>query len=141
LPIAIAQYEEKTRKHVDAIMILQPTCPLRTTEDINDAIMLYQTYYKDFNCLVSVETAPHIKKFYNADGYAMGSESAYDRHVDKDMYKRNSAVFIVKRSFFDKAHKLVDHHPLLYVMPKMRSVDVDTMDDMELAEAIMQYGR
>lgn len=141
LPIAIAQYEEKTRRHVDAIVLLQPTCPLRTTEDINDAITLYQAYHKEFNCLVSVVAEPNLKKFYNADGYAIKSQSAYDRHVDKDMYKRNSAIFIIKRSFFDKAHKLFDNHPLLYVMPKMRSVDVDTMDDIELAEAIIQYGR
>jgi len=54
-------------KEVEAVMILQPTSPLRTAEDINKALELYKK--PNIHCLVSVNVGIHPKKTYKPSAF------------------------------------------------------------------------
>ena len=90
------------------IAILQVTSPLRSREDIG--ISMYM--------------------FLNND---MGIVSVCKK--DKKTYKRNGAIYIDWYNNWIR-NKTVDGQ--YYLMPKERSVDIDTIEDWNLAEKIMR---
>lgn len=126
----LMQYE----KPVDAVMVLQPTSPLRTAEDINKAIELYAN--SDAECLVSVCKGIHPKKSYTLDGKPLMEQTPYDKHLD-GCYTRNGAIFIASRKLIESG-RLFNDQPLLYSMPITRSIDADDYEDLEMAEALLR---
>lgn len=140
LPVIIHAVEVYYRS-VDAVMILQPTSPLRLTEDINLAIMNFVTHcrmFPDTDSLVSVCEGVHPIKSYNADGIPLLPQEPYDRHKCK-CYTRNGAIFLLTKELLDKG-RLIGDRPLLFEMPKSRSIDIDSYDDLMVAEAILKRG-
>jgi CMP-N,N'-diacetyllegionaminic acid synthase len=112
-------------REVDAIMLLQPTSPLRTAEDIDNCIKLFKE--SDANSLYS--------------GYYIGikhKDSVYDKHTSPKHFQRNGAIFITKRELIEQG-KLWDDTVIEYEMPLSRSIDIDTMDDMMIAEALLKH--
>jgi CMP-N-acetylneuraminic acid synthetase len=106
-------------KPIEAIMLLQPTSPLRTSEDINNCLSLYDG-----------------RPLYS--GYYMGiktKDRVYDKTQEKH-FQRNGAVFIVPVELI-KQGKLWDDSVIEYEMPLSRSIDIDTMDDWKIAEALI----
>jgi CMP-N-acetylneuraminic acid synthetase len=122
---------------VDAVMLLQPTSPLRTAIDINGALALWETADKP-RCLVSVCAGIHPKKLYTLDGKPFITQTPYDKHKD-GVYTRNGAIFITSIELLNE-RRLFDDSPLLYVMPKTRSVDIDDYEDLKIAEALLKCG-
>jgi CMP-N-acetylneuraminic acid synthetase len=109
----------------DAFMLLQPTSPLRTYEDINNAVKLFEN--SNANSLYS--------------GYAMGikhNSKVYDKHTSDKHFQRNGAIFIAKRELIEQG-LLWDNTVIQYEMPLSRSIDIDTIDDMRIAEALLAY--
>lgn len=122
---AVNEYEKMVGTHVDAVVLLQPTSPLRTAEDIDRAIQLF----KDSNA----------DSLYS--GYYMGIKHkarAYDKHTEKPHFQRNGAIFIARRELIDQG-KLWSDNVIEFEMPKSRSIDIDDMDDMLMAEAILKH--
>jgi CMP-N-acetylneuraminic acid synthetase len=107
------------KKPIEAIMLLQPTSPLRTSEDINNCLSLYDG-----------------RPLYS--GYYMGiktKDRVYDKTQEKH-FQRNGAIFIIPVELI-KQGKLWDSSVIEYEMPLSRSIDIDTMDDWEIAEALI----
>jgi CMP-N-acetylneuraminic acid synthetase len=117
-------YDDSRYKRLDAICLLQPTSPLRTTEDINNAIKLF------------IESG--ASSLYS--GYYMGikhKNKVYDKHTSEKHFQRNGAIFIAKRELIEQG-KLWDDDAIEFEMPLSRSIDIDTMDDMFIAEALLE---
>lgn len=129
---AIEQYG----KPVDAVMILQPTSPLRTVEDINMAIKQFKMHLAE--SLVSVCEGVHPMKSYTLDGKPLMEQTPYDKHIH-GCYTRNGAIFITSKYLLDSG-RLFDDRPLLYVMPRDKSIDIDSHEDMRMAEALLRMG-
>jgi N-acylneuraminate cytidylyltransferase/CMP-N,N'-diacetyllegionaminic acid synthase len=107
-----------------SVIVLQPTSPLRTTEDINNAIKLFKE--SGANSLYS--------------GYYMGikhKDKVYDKNATSKHFQRNGAIFIAKRELIEQG-KLWDDTVIEFEMPLSRSIDIDCMDDMYIAEALLQ---
>ena len=139
---AVAEYE-RDGDYVDAVCLLQPTSPLRTAEDIDQCLRdwrefgLYGDFGDGFLSLVSVCRGAHPMKSYHPDGIPiMAIRGPYDKRRH-ECYTRNGAVFITNRALLD-AGRLYDSVPLLAVMPKTRSIDIDDMEDMAIAEALLR---
>ncbi len=114
----------KCPRWAKAVVLLQPTSPLRTAEDIDRAIKAF------INSTAS--------SLYS--GYYIGikhKEKPYDKHSCKPHFQRNGAIFIAKRELIEQG-KLWDDDVIEFEMPKSRSIDIDTMDDLFMAEAILQ---
>ena len=126
---------------IDAVMLLQPTSPLRITEDINNAIQKfidYDTHYSNCDSLISVCKGIHPIKCYDEAGTPFMPQEAYDKHIHK-CYVRNGAIFIAKTELI-KGGRLIGDRPLLFEMPKSRSIDVDDMQDLMIVEALLKVG-
>lgn len=133
----VRQYENKHKSiKVDAVMILQPTSPLRTHEDIDRCMEIFKANMCD--SLVSVFEGIHHLKSYDQDGNPYLSQVPYDKRKYK-CYTRNGAIFLLSRKLLDSG-KLYSEKPFLYTMPRSRSIDIDHMDDMVMAEALFKYG-
>ncbi len=133
----IGKYEDFNEVKIDAVMILQPTSPLRTVEDINNSLDMFLE--GDNDSLVSVCEGIHPMKSYNERGEPFFKQTPYDKHKHQ-CYTRNGAIFIASRKLIDSG-RLFSDKPLLYVMSKANSIDIDDMEDMQIAEAILRARR
>jgi len=120
LPYAICEYERTQGVSVDYICLLQPTSPLRTAEDINRAVELISGH-----SLVS--------------GYYMRIKSDdVDHKTIKNHFQRNGAIFLFDRHMVMKG-KLWDENTVKMIMPKQRSIDIDTEEDFYIAECVIRH--
>ena len=51
-------------------------------------------------------------------------------------YIRNGSIYIFKENFFKKNKKIISSKPLLYIMSKLNSINIDTKEDLELYKKI-----
>lgn len=116
------------------IVLLQPTSPLRTTEDIDNAIRKYNSDSCD--SLLSV-CSSHVFIWKNEGGF--GVPINYDfqkrpRRQEMHQYRENGAIYIFKRDLFLAKSNRLGGKISLYEMEEGRSVEIDTAFDFILAE-------
>lgn len=127
----------------DLVMCLQPTSPLRTTEDIGGAVQIAVS--NDADAVVSVTPVEHhpfwMKKIDNeglmssfiSDGLAIGR-----RQDLPAVYSLNGAIYLAKRDVLMQRESWYTDKTFAYVMPPERSLDVDTPWDLYLADLILR---
>lgn len=128
-------------KEFGTFCLLQPTTPLRTSEDIVNA---YQAFYeKGAKVVVSVCTTDHSPLLAGTIGnkgslYNFIPEDRLKRRQDLGNYYRpNGAIYIVDTKIFSKDFYLYDEGSFSYIMPRNRSVDIDTIDDFNYVEYLL----
>lgn len=119
-----------------AVMILQPTSPLRTFEDINSALKLYKSSIKP--TLVSAYRIDGRAKLYTKEGKSTQKQFEYYNFEDKFLYYRNSSIYICSKKHFLRYKSIFSESPIIYEMPLARSIDINSIDDFRLAERIMK---
>lgn len=136
---------EEREKTYDTIMLLQPTSPLRTRNDIESSISLYQKL--GATSLISCyKESIHETGLYHKDGewakpLSLAHNEGLRRQDISDLYVRNGAIFIVDVEYMLSEKKVFDDRPAMYVMPKERSINIDTMSDIEQVRMnIMRVG-
>ena len=127
----------------DNVILLQPTAPLRTKEDIADAIKIYEKtgadsliscYKEDYVCdLVSYHRKGDMGAPINPN-----HNKGIRRQELEELYVRNGAIYIIRTEYLLREKNLISDTPAIYVMPKERSVNIDTMYDMRLLEWILR---
>lgn len=131
------EFYKNNGRYFDAIMLLQPTAPLRNLDDIKGAVRLFEgerqtslisCYREEYICdLVSYHKegnrAIALNKFHNDGGR---------RQEIPDIYVRNGAIYITTVDQMIENHRVFDDIPVMYVMPKERSINVDCLDDLEM---------
>jgi len=133
---------EKKGEHVDTIIILQPTSPLRNHKDIDNAIKKFQKNKCDL--LVSVKMlnySPHwmfsmeknILKPFIKNGVQVSR-----RQDLPDSYILNGAIFVFRRDTIMKKGKIFGGKTIGFVMPNKRSIDIDSLEDFTLAEKLIK---
>ncbi|WP_299266783.1 acylneuraminate cytidylyltransferase family protein [uncultured Psychrosphaera sp.] len=135
-------YEDKG-DNFDSIILLQPTSPLRTSSNIDEAIEMY--HFNQANYVISVAECDHSPLWCNtlpSDFSLKGfiSEKVISkRSQDLEMYYRlNGAIYICNikeirnnNSFFS------DNNSFAYVMKKENSVDIDDEFDFMYASLLV----
>jgi len=138
------QWMEKNESYCpDHIMLLQPTSPLRTSEDIRQVLELAEK--KLAVAVVSVCEAvhhPYDCKCVLADGTLedfISKDVVYMRRQDlPPAYSLNGAVYLCQRMSLLRDQSFFPKGTIAYVMPKERSLDVDTPWDWYMAELIVK---
>jgi CMP-N-acetylneuraminic acid synthetase len=127
----------------DYVMLLQPTSPFRTAEDIQQSINLARKH--SAVAVVSVcEAEPHpyiCKRILDNGTLAdfMTTEIGYLRRQDlPPAYAVNGAIYLNQRSSLLLDRTFLPTGTIAYVMSQERSLDVDTMWDWHLAELIVK---
>jgi len=138
---ALTWLEEKENYSPDAILLLQPTSPLRTSDDIDGAIRLFKQNKHD--CLVSVhEMLEHPYECVtgiNTDDWSYLAKPKVNVTRRQDylnkFYYINGAIYLVNVDFF-KAHKLFiqEQNTSFYIMPQEKGIDIDEYNDLKRAE-------
>lgn len=126
----------------EATVLLEPTAPLRSAQDVISAIETYEKSGQD--SLISVYQEDHLsdRSFYKKQGVIgkplnPAHNSGARRQDSESLYIRNGVIYITKISFLQEAQKIFSDTPALYVMPKQRSTDINTIDDIEYAEYLI----
>ncbi len=137
-------YFKKGGRHFDAILLLQPTSPLRTGSDIREAIELFKNSSND--SLISCFEEEYINDLViyrlDADGKtSIPVSPLHNKGVRRQdhgsLYVRNGCIYITSVSLAEKGF-VIGEQPLMYIMDKNRSVNVDTMEDLELLRKMLQ---
>ena len=137
---AIEFYSEK-KIFFDTILLLQPTSPFRTFKDLKASIKIYES--KNADSLISCYSEDYVHPevmYENEQGYGNPLSQSHNhghRKQDvKDVYVRNGAIYISDINYLQNNQKLISDKPALYVMPKERSVNIDSRFDLELARCL-----
>ena len=136
----IERINEEDNVKVDNVVILQPTSPLRTADDIDGAINLFES--KNANSVISFCEENHpIKWHKNIDKkgrvVSIFEDTIANRQEEIPTYYPNGAVFVFKFSFL-KLKKYYSENSFAYIMDRSNSVDIDIIDDFEYAEFLIE---
>ena len=134
---ALAWLAENERYIPEAVLILQPTSPLRSGDDIRAAVKLLETSGGASVVSVSAaETPPHLLRQIEDSGRLSGWRAASPPPVSAlqraALFQINGAIYLDRHP----AHPDTGG-PLAYVMPPERSLDIDSPWDLRLAAAIL----
>lgn len=125
----------------DAILLLQPTSPLRTTADIDACLALAAT--SGAPSIVSVsEPSTHPQWIYRMDSSQhlesiMHGDKGIRRQDLPKVYALNGAIYYANIAWLQHEKQLCGAATLGFEMPPERSVDIDTMVDWALAELLL----
>lgn len=125
----------------DIICLLQPTSPLRTAQDIDNAIALYiDKQAKGVVSMVKCEHSPlwatpldTPNEFKN---FIKGLTNSRSQDL-KEFYQLNGAIYLVDHSVLINTKKIFledDYYP--FIMTSESSVDIDTLLDFKFAELL-----
>lgn len=131
----------KSKDHVDAIMLLQPTSPLRNHKHINESIDLFNS--KNADSLVSVVEAPHAfhpNKVMTINDSKLTPYLETSYPVDDEWpiaVGRNGPAILLSTVDVLRQGNLYGNKIIPYVMGKSVSIDVDDPYDFKLAEWLL----
>jgi CMP-N,N'-diacetyllegionaminic acid synthase len=143
LPVAqhaVRNAEQAGNRRYDWVLLLQPTSPLRTRQDVCGALDIVGQ--SDPTAVVSVTNANNThpaKLKLLEDGVLkpyLGNSLQQPARQDFafDVYKTNGAIYLTQRNVLMDEGSFYGSRPRGLVMPPERSIDIDTRLDFELAE-------
>ena len=125
----------------DIVVVLQPTSPLRMTEDIDNALeVLVDSGQASCVSVTRAPVHPNLIYFGGDDGKlkrCLSSEPVSRRQDEDIAYYLNGAVYASFASQVLDTHKLIDQDTVAYIMPESRSLDIDVMTDLEQFKSIV----
>ena len=126
-------------KKFKRLVLLQPTSPLRSIEDVQGAIDLYRS---DIDMVVSVTKshAPAVLCSDNSEGFVQlfFNKNAVGRQAVPEMYEYNGAVYVVNVASLMEKGLGGFTKSVKFVMNKQNSIDIDDIYDFTLVESIMK---
>jgi CMP-N,N'-diacetyllegionaminic acid synthase len=140
---AVAQVEAEGDRF-DAILLLQPTNPFRTTALIQEAIARFTESKADSLISVSrvpAEYNPHWVYLRDANDMlrlATGERAPIPRRQDlPPAFHRDGSIYLVRRDILMTQNSLYGDAVLGYELAPTDSVNIDTLDDWSRAEALL----
>lgn len=124
-------------KH-DYVLVLQPTSPLRTVEDIDGCIQFCEER-RAVSCVSVTEPDKSPYWMFVLDSVGrMRPLLVQDRLITRrqglpTVYALNGAIYMAQWDWFLENETFIHEQTLAYIMPRERSLDIDTEFDFELA--------
>lgn len=127
----------------DYVVLLQPTSPLRSTEDIDQTLDLCVR----MGAPSAVTVTPTQKRpkllYYPAQNHKMipclpESTLIAENQNPRDAFLLNGAVYVIQNQWFQKSGRFIDKDTVFHVMPESRSVDIDSISDFLYADFLLQ---
>lgn len=144
----LRQYEEQLGETFDVVALLQVTSPLRTGEQIRQAFQLMEE--KQANSVYTIRETEYPVAWaqFVPETLCMNeSERAVPvdpreylpRQKAAASYRANGAVYLYKTEALRTEAYMYETKCYGCVMGKIPSVDVDDLEDFEIAEALIRY--
>lgn len=135
--------KEKEQYEPDFIILLQPTCPLRNEEDINNVMQLMiegadsvQTFCK------AVQHPAYMATIKNGTAIPIDSKGYATRSQDlPEIYAKNGAVYGVTYDLLENKKTLYGKNNRAVIMPVERSVEIDELPEFKLAEFYLKENK
>lgn len=130
----------------DLVVLLQPTSPLRISDDIDGAIRLL--FLKKAMGIISVcEAEPHpywaniLPDDRNMSNFLKPEVVNKNRQELPKLYRLNGAVYLGYCDYIKMQKSFFGNDTFAYIMPKERSIDIDSIFDFEIAEYFLSKRR
>ena len=142
---AIIDILEKVNKKYDYVVLLQPSSPLRTPQDIEDMInsMLKENVDASVSVVQLDEPHPYKLKSINEDGYITsfieGTISEVPRQLLPKVYALNGALYITKTEIILNQKTLLPKNTIPYIMNKL--INIDTEEDFLFMKTMYEIGK
>ena len=131
--------------NINDFLISLPTTPLKNSSDIDNAINIFHTNKADsviscatishpINWIINVDENKKITKLKNN----VPIKKMMNRQENDSQYIPNGAIYILKLENIIKYNSYYTENSLAYTMPKIRSVDIDTIHDLTYAEYLLR---
>ena len=136
----LRKLEEKDEQY-DAIMLLQPTAPLRRSSDIDESIEMLLNLNVD-GVISVIPVGDHhparMYKIYHNKLSALHPFLEMTRRQDLPLhYIRNGCIYLVKTESLKKEKTLMPYNKSAYVMDAAWSVNIDTHQDIVLLKYLI----
>lgn len=138
------EWLESQAQQVDALVLLQPTSPLRRASHIDAAVDLF--FRQRASSVVSVVEVPH--RFYPLSVLRLENGLLWPylpetpiitRRQDKPpVYARNGPAIVVCAPATLREGTLYGTRCVPFLMPASASIDIDTIEDLEMAEQFLR---
>ena len=136
--IDTVKWYEQNGYHPDTIILLQPTSPLRTSNHLEDALLEWDNSL-DMITSVSFPLNDNLKNIFyeNENGHLIKIEETKILNYDQNkIFQLNGAIYIIKVDSL-KTSKISEFSKVKkFIMKKINSVDIDTIEEWKLAESI-----
>ncbi len=126
----------------DTFCLLQPTSPMRKASDISAAYGVYEE--KEASFVVSITELEHPLSWCGKLGAGQSLNGFIEKKGNKQRqaqdtyYRPNGAIYIAKVKDFEEDTFFYREGAFAYIMPKERSVDIDTEFDFQYAEFLIR---
>jgi CMP-N-acetylneuraminic acid synthetase len=145
---ALDAWEGAGRISPTALLVAQPTSPLRVASDIDKAFTLFErTGRAPLVSACKVEGSRHPANMYRlrsdglyGDHYVEDGFRQVPRQTREILYQRNGAIYLVTTEYFRSTGRLRGAEPVIYEMPWERSIDIDSPGDLLVAKALLESG-
>ena len=120
----------------DVYVMTHSTNPLLTTDTIVKALDAFDAKFRAGECdsLFSVNKVQ--SRFYREDGSALNHDPE-DLVRTQDLepwFEENSNLYVFSREAFQDTGRRIGRKPMMFVTPRLESIDIDDWDDWILAE-------
>ncbi|ACD97105.1 acylneuraminate cytidylyltransferase family protein [Trichlorobacter lovleyi] len=140
---ALDYYKEVEGKLFEYVALLQPTSPLRSGEDIDNAMVFLRK--KNADSVISVSELDHSPLWCNTlpDDLSMRTflreDVKYKRSQELETYYRlNGAIYLCRTVQLLKEQTFfLKDHVYAHVMAREKSIDIDTSLELKLCEILL----
>ena len=133
---------KKHGQNFDVVVLLQPTSPLRTSVDIDEALKYYSKI--NANAVISVCKSEHnplwantLPSDFNMTDFLGKEISNKNRQQLPQFYRLNGAIYISDVNYFFENKGFLGKKTYAYIMPEERSIDIDTEIDLALSKILL----
>lgn len=127
--------------HYDTMVLLQPTSPLRTANDVRSCLQLYTPEIDMVVSVMQAATNPYYNAFETDENgflHISKGDGKYTRRQDAPkVWEYNGAVYVINTASLRKMKLGEFTRRKMYEMSRERSIDLDTPTDWLIAETLI----
>lgn len=127
--------------HYDTLVLLQPTSPLRTADDVRSCLQLYTPEIDMVVSVMQAATNPYYNAFETDENgflHISKGDGKYTRRQDAPkVWEYNGAVYVINTASLRKMKLGEFTRRKMYEMSRERSIDLDTPTDWLIAETLI----
>lgn len=128
--------------HYDTLVLLQPTSPLRTADDVRSCLQLYTPEIDMVVSVMQAATNPYYNAFETDENgflHISKGDGKYTRRQDAPkVWEYNGAVYVINTASLRKMKLGEFTRRKMYEMSRERSIDLDTPTDWLIAETLIR---
>ncbi|MCR5688365.1 MAG: acylneuraminate cytidylyltransferase family protein [Lachnospiraceae bacterium] len=144
---AMEWVEANDDSRYDVVCLLEPSSPFLTPTDLNDALALMEDGKAD--TMLGMKEVEVSRRFIHTLDEKGGLSLFYDeiknmtatrRQDQKPEYTMNGCIYAAKYDYLKKNRLFHSVNSVPYIMPAERSIEIDSMFDLEMARFIVEKG-